>query len=142
MKKLKKELQAIAKTLKGLTLKVEKIQQQVDKLDKPKAAKAKPVKKAPAKKVKKAPAKKAPAKKVVAKIAPAKKAPAKKVAAKKSATAVDTVLKVINRSKKGVDTAVLMKKTGFDQRKIHNIVYKLKKQGKVKSVGKGVYLKA
>jgi len=35
----------------------------------------------------------------------------------------------------------LMKKTGFDQKKIHNIVYKLKKQGKFKSVGKDVYLK-
>ena len=70
-----------------------------------------------------------------------KKAPAKKVVAKKPATAVDTVIKIINSSKKGVDTAALMKKTGFNQRKIHNVIYKLKKQGKVKSVGKGVYLK-
>ena len=67
--------------------------------------------------------------------------PAKKVAAKKPVTAVDAVLKIINRSKKGVDIAALMKKTGFNQKKIHNVVYKLKKQGKVKSVGKGVYLK-
>jgi len=71
-----------------------------------------------------------------------KKAPVKKVAAKKPVTAVDTVLGIINRTKKGVDTAALMKKTGVDQKKIHNIVYKLKKQGKIKSVGKGVYLKA
>ena len=118
MKKLKKDLQAVTKKLKGLALKVEKIQKQVDKLDKPKAVKAKSAKKAPI-----------------------KKAPAKKVAVKKPATAVDTVLSIINRSKKVVDTAALMKKTGYDQKKIHNIVYKLKKQGKVKSVGKGVYLK-
>ncbi len=66
---------------------------------------------------------------------------AKKVATKKPVTAVDTVLKIINRYKKGVDIDALIKKTGFDQKKIHNVVYKLKKQGKVKSVGKGVYLK-
>ena len=35
-----------------------------------------------------------------------------------------------------------MKKTGFSEKQIHNIVYKLKKQGKVKSEGKGVYVKA
>ena len=122
MKNLKKDLQVVARALKGISVAVEKIQKQVDKLDKPKA-KAKVVKK------------------VAAKKAPAKKVTAKKAAAKKPATAVDTVLGIINRYKKGVDTSALMKKTGFSQRKIHNIVYKLKKQGKVKSVGKGVYLK-
>lgn len=66
---------------------------------------------------------------------------AKKVGTKKPVTAVDTVFKIINRTKKGVETSALMKKTGFNQKKIHNVVYKLKKQGKVKSVGKGVYLK-
>jgi hypothetical protein len=35
-----------------------------------------------------------------------------------------------------------MEKTGFDQKKTYNIVYKLKKQGKIKSAGKGVYVKA
>ena len=60
---------------------------------------------------------------------------------KKTVTAVDTVLKIINRSKKGVDTPTLMKKTGFNEKKIHNIVYKLKKQGKIKSAGRGVYVK-
>jgi predicted Rossmann fold nucleotide-binding protein DprA/Smf involved in DNA uptake len=71
--------------------------------------------------------------------APAK--PKKPVPKKKPATAAETVLGIINRSKKGVDTATLMKKTGFEPKKIHNIVYKLKKQGKIKSVGKGIYLK-
>jgi len=36
----------------------------------------------------------------------------------------------------------LKKKTGFKDNIIHNIVYKLKKQGKIKSAGKGVYVKA
>jgi predicted Rossmann fold nucleotide-binding protein DprA/Smf involved in DNA uptake len=81
-----------------------------------------------------------------AKAKPARKAPAKpkkvvKKAVKKPATAVDTVLGIINRSKKGVDTATLVKKTGYDNKKVANLVYKLKKQGKIKSEEKGVYLK-
>ena len=76
----------------------------------------------------------------------ARKAPAKpkKPVQKKEkpATAAETVLGIINKSKKGVDTATLIKKTGFEPKKIHNIVYKLKKQCKIKSVEKGVYLKA
>jgi len=55
---------------------------------------------------------------------------------------VDTVLAIVSRSKKGVNTAILMEKTGYDQKKISNLLYKLKKQGKIKSVNKGVYLKA
>jgi len=57
-------------------------------------------------------------------------------------TAADTVLGIIKRSKKGVDTAALMEKTGYNQKKIANIVFKLKKQGKIKSDSKGVYVKA
>ena len=91
-------------------------------------AKAKPARKAPAKSSKKKAAQKAP-----------KKAVSKKT---KPPTAVDTVLAIINRSKKGVNTATLMKKTGYDQKKIANLVYKLKNQGKIKSVNKGLYLKA
>ena len=49
---------------------------------------------------------------------------------------------VIKRSKKGVGVAELMKKTELDQKKIYNIIYKLKNQGKIKSVEKGVYKKA
>jgi hypothetical protein len=70
--------------------------------------------------------------------------PAKKSTTKKPAklTAADTILGIIKKRKKGVGTAELMKKTSFDQKKTYNIVYKLKKQGKIKSAGKGVYVKA
>jgi len=61
---------------------------------------------------------------------------------KKATKAVDVVYKAIRSSKKGVDLATLAKKTGFEKRKIHNAIYKLKKQGKVRSVGRGVYMKA
>jgi predicted Rossmann fold nucleotide-binding protein DprA/Smf involved in DNA uptake len=124
---LKKELQTVNKDLKALAKKVDKIVVAVGKLEKPKAAK-----KPKAKAVKRKPVKKTVAKKVAV----------KKPAAKKTTkTVIDTVLAIIRRSKKGVNTATLMKKTGFNERQIHNNVYKLKKQGKVKSVGKGIYVK-
>ena len=137
MKNLKKDLEAILKALNGLVQKVEKLQEQIvegpelTKEPKAKAVKAKSVKKAALKKVA---AKKAPSKK-----AAPKKATPKKVA---PATAVDTVLEIIKRSNKDVGTAALMEKTGYKQKKIANLVFKLRKQGKIKSVGKGVYIKA
>ena len=132
MKNLKKNLQSVNRELKALAKKVDRLAVAAGKLEKPKVAK-----KPKAKAVKRKPVKKTVAKKVAV-----KKRAVKKVAAKKTTkTVIDTVLSIIRRSKKGVNAAALMKKTGFSQRKIHNIVYKLKKQGKVKSVGKGVYLK-
>jgi len=143
MKKLKKDLEAISKALNGLAQKVEKLQEQIGgqteptKKPKPKAVKAKAVKKTAVKKV--AAKKAAPKKKVSAKKAAPKKAASKKVA---PATAADTLLTIIKRSKKGFGTAALMEKTGYNQKKIANLVFKLKKQGKIKSVNKGVYVKA
>jgi len=67
----------------------------------------------------------------------AKEVPAKKKAA--APTATDQLLKIIKRSKKGVDVATLKKRTGFEDRKIRNIVYKATKQGKIKRVGTGLY---
>ena len=37
---------------------------------------------------------------------------------------------------------VTVTKTSFDEKKIANLVYKAKKQGKIKSAGKGIYIKA
>ena len=51
-----------------------------------------------------------------------KKIPAKKKIAKPSAT--DQVMRIINRSKKGVDVPTLIKKTGFDDKKVRNILYR------------------
>ena len=127
MKKLKKDLEAILKALNGLAQKVEKLQEQIGEETKP------------TKKPKAKVAKKAPARKVAAKKAAPKKAVPKKA---KPATAVDTVLAIIRRSKKGVGMAALMEKTGYNQKKIANLVFKLRKQGKIKSVDRGVYVKA
>jgi len=137
MKTLKKDLEAILKALNGLVQKVQKLQEQIGE-------DAKPTKKPKAKAVKKVAVKKAPIKKVAAKKAAPKKAVPKKAVPKKAkpATAVDTVLAIINRYKKGVGMAALMEKTGYNQKKISNLVFKLRKQGKIKSVDKGVYVKA
>jgi septal ring factor EnvC (AmiA/AmiB activator) len=128
-KKLKTDLQAVNKELKTLAKKTESLLKAVDKLEKPKASKKPKAKTTKAKAVKKAPAKKAPLKKAAPKKA-------------KPATAVDTVFTIIKRYKKGVGTSVLMEKTGYNQKKIFNLVFKLRKQGKIKSVDKGVYVKA
>ena len=64
--------------------------------------------------------------------------PAKKKVSK--ITASDQVLKNINRSRKGVDTASLMKKTGFNEKKVRNIVFKLLKLGKIQRAERGLYV--
>ena len=152
---LKKDLHAVKKDIKALEKKLVKLLKAHEPMPKAKkvtkkkvAKKAKVVKKAPAKK---APAKKAPAKKAVAKKAPAKKkastkkAPAKKAVAKKKtaqATATDKILRIVKRSKKGVDVPTLKKKTGFDDKKVRNIVFRASKEGKIKKSGRGIYVGA
>ncbi len=115
MKQLKKDLKALAKDLKRLAQKTDKMIRQLEKLEK----KAQAVKKPKAKTIKKAVAKK----------------PAK-------LTASGTVLAIIKRSRKGVDKATLIKKTGFEDKKIRDITYRLRKQRKIKKDRKGLYVKA
>jgi len=115
-KKIKKDLQAVLKALYNLVQKIEKVQKEVD-------TQVQPTKKPKAKAVKKAPAKK----NVVTKTAPP--------------TANEKIFGIIKRSKKGVNTEVLMKKTGYERRTISNAIYKLTKQGKIKTVAKGIYVK-
>ena len=114
MNQLKKDLKAVAKDLKRITQKTDRMIKQLEKLEKAQMAK-----KPKAKAVKKAVAKK----------------PAK-------LSASGTVLAIIKRSRKGVDKATLIKKTGFEGRKIGDIVYRLKKEGKIKSERKGLYVTA
>jgi hypothetical protein len=126
MKDFEVALKAVAEGLRTIAQGMGKIAEKLEESAPKGKAKAKPARKTKAKPApKKAPAKKAPAKKTV-----------------KSATAADTVLALINRSKKGVDSVTLSDKTGFDKKKVANIVFKLRKLGMVKSVGRGVYVKA
>jgi len=71
-----------------------------------------------------------------------KKSYVKKTVARKAGTpsATNAVLKVIKRHKKGVDIPRLKAKTGFDDKKIRNILYRETKLGKIKRKGRGIYI--
>ena len=120
-----KDLKALQNEFKAIEKKMEKLIAAVEKGEKPKAAKKSTAKSIKVKTTKKVPAKKAPVK-------------------KKSAqpTATDQVLNIIKRTKKGVNTATLMNKTGFDQRKIWSIINRASKAGKIKRAGRGIYIGA
>jgi hypothetical protein len=112
---LTKDLQAIGNKLTKLAIQAEILLAELGKSEKPAAKSVTP---------------KTEAKSV------AKKAPTK--VAKKTDT--DKLLAFINRSKKGVDTATLMKKTGFNQKKVRNMLNRTYKQGKITRVAKGIYV--
>ncbi len=146
MANLKSDLAAIIRTLKQLNKKTEQLAKQANKLPKPKAAKNPKARKA--KKAVKVKAKRrvVAKKKVVRKKKVAAKkriAPKKKVAAgrapKQSASEVILSIMKTSRSKKGVATALLQKKTGFNNQNIRDNIYKLTKRRKIKRVGRGVY---
>ena len=111
-----KDLQAISKELTKLVKQTEKLAAAFEKAEKPKARSVKT---------------KTKAKAVITKKAAVKAA---------KITDTDKVLAIINRSKKGVDTATLMKKTGFNQKKVRNIIFRTYKQGKITRVEKGIYV--
>lgn len=54
-------------------------------------------------------------------------------------TATVNVLGIIKRSPKGIDVAGLKAKSGFEDKKVRNIVFRLSKEGLIKRVGRGVY---
>jgi nucleoside 2-deoxyribosyltransferase len=116
MKNLIKNLQTMNKNLTALSDKVDKIIVEVEKLEKPKSVK-----------------------KTAAKAKPVKKVVAKQTA---KLTAADSLFAIIKRFKKGTDVGTLMERTGFSKRKIYDNVKLLKKQGKIKTAGIGVYVKA
>lgn len=118
MKALKKELQTVGKSLKMLAAKTEKMAKKLEKLEKTQAVK-KP--------------------KAAAKVK-AKPAVKKSVRKAGDGTAMDKVLALIKRSKKGVNTAQLKAKTGYNDKKIWNAINRLKNQGKIKSERKGIYV--
>ena len=112
-----KDLQAIRNKLTKLVNQTEKLAAELGKTKKPAAKSVQTTTKA-----------KAVTKKVPVKVA------------KKTDT--DKLLEIINRSKKGVDTATLMKKTGFNQKKVRNMLNRTYKQGKITRAEKGIYVGA
>lgn len=120
-----KLLKNIAADLKTISKEITAIATQVGKVTKPKVkitAKTKRVQK-------------------VSKAKTPKKSTSKKTSpsAKESSSIVDSVLEVISNAGGGISHVAILEKTGFGQRQVSNAVFKLKKQKKVKNVGRGVY---
>ena len=122
---LKRDLQAVKRDIKALEKKMEKLLNAYEAPQKPKAAR-KTKRKAVKAKTRRAPA--------------VKKAAPKKKAAK--ATATEQILKIIKRTRKGVDVPTLKTKTGFEDKKVRNIIFRASKEGKIKKVGRGIYIGA
>jgi hypothetical protein len=59
---------------------------------------------------------------------------------KTALTAIDVVLDTIKRSKQGVGFAAIQERTGFDEKKIRNIIFRLNKIGKIKRKSRGIYI--
>ena len=134
-KAMSEGLKTLAQAITGIADKVEHMAGQ-EKEEKPRAKRAaKPKTKAKAAAKKAAPKKKTKAKSAAKK--PKKAAQAPRQTQKK--TALMQLNELIAQYPQGVDTEELKKKTGFDDKKIHNIVYKLKKQNKIKTLRKGIY---
>jgi predicted Rossmann fold nucleotide-binding protein DprA/Smf involved in DNA uptake len=118
-----KALKAIADSLKALSKEINSIATQVGKATKPRTkttAKTKPVKKAT---------------KVPRKTTPKKPAPA----SEGNVSITDTIFDAIKNNDGGITNASIIEKTGFTQKQIANVVLKLKKQGKIKSIGRGIF---
>jgi hypothetical protein len=59
---------------------------------------------------------------------------------KTALAAIDVVLDTIKRSKQGIGFAAIQAKTGFDEKKIRNIIFRLNKIGKIKRKSRGIYI--
>lgn len=120
-------LKTVAEGLKAMAQGIESLASQIDGLSQT-GEKSKP---APNKKA----AKPSAAKKDKGKVA-AKTPKAKPV------TAIEKIYGFVARAKNGTDVETLMKKTGYNNKKVYNVLYKLKKQEKIKSLGRGKYVKS
>ena len=120
---LKRDLQAVKRDIKALEKKLEKLLKAYEKPQRPKAAR----------KVKRRTVK-AKARAVAKKTAGRKRAP--------QMTATEQILKIVRRSRKGVDVPTLKAKTGFQDKKVRNIIFRASKEGKIKKVGRGIYVGA
>ncbi len=58
----------------------------------------------------------------------------------KRVTASSVVLGVIKNSRNGADFTKIQGKTGFEDKKLRNIIFRLKKIGRIKPVRRGIYV--
>jgi ABC-type Fe2+-enterobactin transport system substrate-binding protein len=125
MTDLGKSLKAIADSLNALSKEINSIAMQVGRatrLQTKSTAKIKPLKKV-----------------IKAKV-PRIKSPKKPAPVSEGNVSItDTVFDAIKNNDGGITNASIIEKTGFTQKQIANVVLKLKKQGKIKSIGRGVF---
>jgi hypothetical protein len=57
-------------------------------------------------------------------------------------TALDTIHDIIKRSRNGSSFKDIQAKTGYDDKKVRNVIFRLHKMGKIKRERRGVYLAA
>ncbi len=122
---LKRDLQAVKKDIKALEKKMEKL---LNAYERPQKAKA--------------------VKKIKRKVIKGRRrrgVAVKGVAAREKGvkmTATQQILSIVRRSRKGVDVPALKTKTGFEDKKVRNIIFRASKEGKIKKVGRGIYVGA
>ena len=122
---LKKDLHAVKRDIKALEKKLEKLLNAYEKPQRPKAARK--------------------VKRRTVKAKTKRRAAAKKTTTRKKApqvTATEQILKIVRRSRKGVNVPTLKAKTGFQDKKVRNIIFRASKEGKIKKVGRGIYVGA
>ena len=59
---------------------------------------------------------------------------------KSSAPASDKVFEIIKRFKSGVGFADIQSRTGFDEKKLRNIIFRLNKFGRIERKSRGIYI--
>jgi hypothetical protein len=57
-------------------------------------------------------------------------------------TASGVVLEIINDSENGIRFSEIQDRTGFEEKKLRNIVFRLNKLGKIKPLKRGIYIAA
>jgi len=57
-------------------------------------------------------------------------------------TASDVVLETIGKSKQGIGFSEIKSKTGYPEKKLRNIIFRLSKIGKIKRENRGIYVSA
>ncbi len=138
MKSISEGLKALAKGIEEVAEGLENFQpQDVDEKDVDE--KSVPEAEAPAeeKKAAGAPKTRTTKKKTTAKKSGSQKKTARKKPPKTSST--DAVLKELHKTPEGLDPSSLAEKTGFTVRTVHNAISKLKEEGQIETVKRGVY---
>jgi len=58
----------------------------------------------------------------------------------KAGRAAEEVIRIISEYRDGITFADIQKRTGFDEKKLRNIIYRLDKKGQINRLGRGIYI--